>query len=31
MKNSRFTKAQIASILKEADAGAKVQRVCRRP
>jgi hypothetical protein len=31
MKNSRFPKAQIASILKEADAGATVQHVSRRP
>jgi putative transposase len=30
MKSSRFTETQIISILKEADAGAKVKDVCRR-
>lgn len=30
MKRSRFTEHQIISILKEADAGAKVKDVCRR-
>jgi len=30
MKRSRFTETQIISILKEADAGAKVKDVCRR-
>jgi len=29
MKRSRFTETQIISILKEADAGAKVKDVCR--
>jgi len=30
MKPSRFTETQVISILKEADAGAKVKDVCRR-
>ncbi len=30
MKKSRFTETQIASILKEADAGMKVEELCRR-
>ena len=30
MKRSRFAETQIISILKEADAGAKVKDVCRR-
>ena len=30
MKGSRFTDHQIVSILKEADAGAKVKDICRR-
>jgi len=30
MKNSRFMESQIVSILKEADAGAKVKEICRR-
>lgn len=31
MKRSRYTETQIISILKEADAGAKVKYLCRRP
>ena len=29
MKKSRFTDSQIVSILKESDAGMKVEEVCR--
>ena len=30
MKRSRFSESQIVSILKEADAGAKVKDLCRK-
>ena len=30
MKRGRFTETQIVSILKEADAGAKVKDICRQ-
>ena len=30
MKKTRFTEAQIVSILKEADAGMKVADICRK-
>jgi putative transposase len=30
MKKSRFTETQIVSILKKADAGMKVEELCRK-
>lgn len=30
MKRSRFTESQIVSILKEVDAGAKINELCRK-
>lgn len=30
MKRGRFTESQIVSILKEADAGAKIKDLCRK-